>query len=54
MGGVQVVGGGYRNGGGVAYSVNGEMRKDFVQTFSNLFLKTLTEGAVTTEAEKLF
>ncbi len=28
----------------------GEMGKIFVQTFSNLFLKTLTEGAVTTEA----
>ncbi len=47
MGGVQV--------GGDECSVNeGEWGKTSVQTFSNLFLKALTEGAVTTEAGSLF
>ncbi len=32
----------------------GRWGKTSVQTFSNLFLKTLTEGAVTTEAGSLF
>ncbi len=31
---------------------NGEIMKD--QTFSNLFLKTVTEGVLTTEAGSLF
>ncbi len=32
----------------------GEMGKTSVETFSNRFLKTLTEGAITTEAGSLF
>ncbi len=46
MGGVQV---GWRGVGQW-----GRWRKTSVQTFSNLFLKTLTQGAVTTEAGSLF
>ncbi len=33
---------------------NEEMGKDFCSNFLQPFLKTLTEGAVTTEAESLF
>ncbi len=47
--------------GGVAYGMGrcvfsqwGRWRKTSVQTFSNFFLKTFTEGAVTTEAWGLF
>ncbi len=49
MGGVQL--GGLVNWLGES-SVNGEdLGKTSVQTFSNLFLKTLTEGAVATQTE---
>ncbi len=55
MGSVQVGRGGRAKGGGGECSVNGgEGGKTYVQAFSNLFLKTLTEGAVTTEAGSLF
>ncbi len=40
--------------GGMSVQSMGEMGKISVQTFSNLFLKNLTEGAVTTEAGSLF
>ncbi len=41
--------------GGVSVQSIGEMGKDFrLHIFSNLFLKTLAEGAVTTEAGSLF
>ncbi len=54
MGGVQVGrGGGGREIGGVSGQC-GRWGKTSVQTFSNLFLKALTEGAVTTEAGSLF
>ncbi len=53
MGGVQVVGGEYGIREMRVQSM-GEMGKTFVQTFSNRFLKTLTEGAVTTDAGSLF
>ncbi len=36
------------------FSQWGRWGKIFVQPFSNLFLKTLTEGALTTEAGSLF
>ncbi len=48
MGGVEV---GRGKGGGGVFS---QWRKTSVQTFSNRFLKTLTKGAVTTEAGSLF
>ncbi len=55
MGGVQVGRwGGGREKGGMSVQSMGEMGKDFLQTSSNRFLKTLTEGAVTTEAGSLF
>ncbi len=41
------------DGGGVNVEW-GRRGKTSLQTFSNLFLKTLTEGAVTTEAGSLF
>ncbi len=48
MGGIQV------EGGGGVFSQWGRWDETSVHTFSNLFLKILTEGAVTTEAESLF
>ncbi len=51
MGGVQVE----RGGGGVGvFSQRGRWGKTSVQTSSNSFFKTLTEGAVTMEASSLF
>ncbi len=44
----------YRWEGGGECSVNGRWGKAFTQTFSNVFLKTSTEGAVTTKAGSLF
>ncbi len=41
-------------GGGRVFSQWGRWGKISVQTFSNLFLKILTEGAVTTKAGSLF
>ncbi len=46
--------GGGREMGRWVFSRWGRWGKTYVQTFSNLFLKTLTEGAVTTEAGSLF
>ncbi len=40
--------------GGVQVGFWGRWGKTSVQNFFNLFLKTLTEGAVTTEAGNLF
>ncbi len=40
--------------GGCVFSEWGKWGKTSVQTFSNLLLKTLTEGAATTEAGSLF
>ncbi len=48
------MGGGRGKGGGWVFSQWGRWGKTSVQTFSNRFLKTLTEGAVTTEAGSLF
>ncbi len=42
------------DGGEVRGQSMGEMGKTSVQTYSSRFLKTLTEGAVTTEAGCLF
>ncbi len=50
MGGVQVG----RGGGVGVFSQWGRWGKTSVHTSSNRFLKTLTEGAVTTEAGSLF
>ncbi len=47
MGGVQV-------GRGVGVQSMGELGKTSVQIFFNRFLKTLAEGAVTTETGSLF
>ncbi len=46
--------GGIGKRGGWVFSQWGRWGKTSVQTSSNLFLKTLTEGAVTTEAGSLF
>ncbi len=56
MGGVQVGRGWGVGESGVWVSVQsmGIWEKTSVQTFSNRFLKALTEGAVTTEAGTLF
>ncbi len=49
------VNGWYAGGkGGGVFSQWGKLGKTSVQTSSNRFLKTLTEGAVTTEALSLF
>ncbi len=48
MGGVQV------GRGGVSVQPIGEMRKGFCPNFLQPFLKTLTEGTVTTEAGSSF
>ncbi len=47
-------GGSRAKGGGWVFSQWGRWGKTSVQTSSNRFLKTLTEGAVTTEAGSLF
>ncbi len=49
MGGMQVG----KGGGWVSVQSMGRWEKTSVQTFSSLFLKTLTEGAVTTELGRL-
>ncbi len=55
MGGVQVERGGVGTWGvGVSVQSMGRWGKTSVQTFSNPFLKKLTEEAVTTEAGSLF
>ncbi len=55
MGGVQVEGGGVGEmRWGWVVRQRGRWGKTFVKTFSNRFLKTLTEGTVTTEAGSLF
>ncbi len=53
MGGVQVRWGS-RDIGRRVFSQWGRWGKTSVETFSNLFLKTLIEGAVTTETGGLF
>ncbi len=53
MGGVQVGWRG-RKMGRCVFSQLGRWGKSSVQTISKFFLKTLTEGAVTTEAGNLF
>ncbi len=53
MGGVQV-GRGEEVNGEMRVQSMGEIGKDFYPISSSLFLKTLTEGAVTTEAGSLF
>ncbi len=54
MGVVQVRLGGSREMGKWVFNQWGRWGKTSVQTFSNLFLKTLTEEAVTMEAGSLF
>ncbi len=51
---MRTVNGWCAGGKGGECSVNGGFGETSVQTFSNLFLKPLTEGAVTTEAGSLF
>ncbi len=58
---MMTVSGWYEGGGGGGLGVGemsaqpmGEMGKDFCPNFINIFLKTLTERAVTTEAGSLF
>ncbi len=45
---------GEQGNGEMSFQSMGEMGKTSVQTFSKLFSKTLTEGAVTAEAGSLF
>ncbi len=54
MGDVQVGRGRARGFGEMSVQLVGEMGKASVQTFSNLFLKILTDGDVMTEAGSLF
>ncbi len=48
------LGGGVNWGDGISVNLEAGERLSKVQPFSNLFLKILTEGAVTTEAGSLF
>ncbi len=54
MGGEQDGWGGGREMGRCVFSQWGRRGKTYVQIFSNLFLKILTEGTVSTEAGSLF